>query len=73
VIFRAARPSARCVLTTIDPDTAEKGKEPLATLARHRSWDGKIWFGLNLIPDTFDTDGPEASILRVGDPVEVLA
>jgi hypothetical protein len=54
------------VLTTIHPDTAVKGREPLATLARHRRWDGKTWFGVQLIPDT-----PGAE-LAVGDEVEVL-
>ncbi|MGH7481316.1 MAG: MOSC domain-containing protein [Longimicrobiales bacterium] len=28
-----ARPCARCAVTTVDPDTAETGKEPLCTLA----------------------------------------
>ena len=56
----------RCVLTLVDPDTASKGKEPIATLARHRRWDGATWFGMNLIPDT-----PGATI-RVGDEVEIL-
>jgi uncharacterized protein YcbX len=64
--FRAVKGCARCVLTTIDPDTAEKGKEPIATLARHRRWDGKTWFGMNVIPDN-----PGARIF-VGDEVEIL-
>jgi uncharacterized protein len=80
VEFRAARGCARCVITTVDPDTGEKGREPLATLARHRNWDGKLWFGVNLIPeitggrdvaDTDDRDGP-APALHIGDAVEVL-
>ena len=64
--FRAVKGCARCVLTTVDPDTAERGKEPLATLARMRRWDRKTWFGVNLVPDT-----PGATI-AVGDSVEVL-
>jgi hypothetical protein len=68
VRFRVAKPCGRCVLTTVDPDTAVKGKEPLATLARHRRWDGNVWFGVNLIPDA-----PRASgHLRLGDPVQIL-
>ena len=51
VTFRAVKGCDRCVLTTVDPDTAAKGHEPLFALARHRRWDGKIWFGVNLIPD----------------------
>lgn len=65
-VFRAVKGCGRCVLTLVDPVTAQKGKEPLATLARHRRWDGAVWFGMNLIPDT-----PGVTI-RVGDPVEIL-
>ena len=68
VPFRVAKGCDRCVFTTIDPDTAAKGKEPLWTLARHRRWDGKVWFGVNLIPDT---PAPGATI-RPGDTVTVL-
>lgn len=65
-VFRAVKGCARCVLTTIDPDTAVRGKEPIASLARIRRWDGATWFGVNLVPDT-----PGVTI-RVGDEVEVL-
>jgi MOSC domain-containing protein len=65
-VFRVVKGCDRCVLTTIHPDTAVKGREPLATLARHRRWDGKTWFGVQLIPDT-----PGAEV-AVGDEVEVL-
>lgn len=65
-VFRAVKACDRCVLTTIDPATALREKEPIASLARVRRWDGKTWFGVNLVPDT-----PGATI-RVGDDVEVL-
>ena len=68
VAFRAVKGCDRCVFTTIDPDTAVKGHEPLFALARHRRWDGKIWFGVNLIPDS---PAPGA-LIRPGDPVEIL-
>ncbi|MGH3824451.1 MAG: MOSC domain-containing protein [Pseudonocardiaceae bacterium] len=64
--LRVGKACDRCVLTTIDPVTARKGKEPIATLARHRRWDGTTWFAINLIPDT-----PGATV-HVGDEVEVL-
>ncbi|MEO3869155.1 MOSC N-terminal beta barrel domain-containing protein [Nonomuraea sp. B12E4] len=51
VEFRVSKGCDRCVLTTIDPDTGAKGKEPIRTLSGHRRWDGKVWFGVNLIPD----------------------
>lgn len=64
--FRAVKGCDRCVLTTVDPWTARKGKEPIATLSRHRKWDGAVWFAMNLVPDT-----PGVTV-SVGDPVEVL-
>lgn len=60
--FRVVKPCARCVVTTVDQSTGAPGREPLATLARFRKRDGKVFFGQNLIPDA-------ASALRVGDPV----
>lgn len=65
-VFRAVKGCARCVITTIDPDTAVREKEPIASLARIRRWDGATWFGVNLVPDTAGVT------IRVGDDVEVL-
>lgn len=64
VEFRFAEHCDRCVLTTIDPDTRVAGKEPLRTLARHRQWDHKTWFGIRIVPLAPGT-------IRVGDPVTV--
>ena len=50
VEFRTAEPCDRCVMATIHPQTLASGKEPTATLARHRAWDGKTWFGTRLVP-----------------------
>jgi uncharacterized protein YcbX len=49
VQFRAVKPCARCVMTTIDQQTAHKGKEPLKTLADYRAVGKKILFGQNLM------------------------
>ncbi|MEU3353146.1 MOSC N-terminal beta barrel domain-containing protein [Streptomyces sp. NPDC037389] len=65
VTFRAVKPSARCIVTTTDQRTAERGKEPLRSLARHHRVGGKAVFGKNLIPEHTGT-------VRVGDPVEIL-
>jgi len=65
-VFRAVKGCDRCVMTMTDPETTERGKEPIATLARYRRWDGETWFGMNLIPDT-----PGATI-TLGDEVEIL-
>ncbi|MFI8257408.1 MOSC domain-containing protein [Streptomyces filamentosus] len=65
VTFRVAKPCGRCVVTTTDQATAERGKEPLRTLGRHRRLNGKLVFGQNLVPEHTGT-------VRVGDPVKVL-
>lgn len=62
VDFRTAETCDRCVMVTIDPETLATGKEPIRTLARHRRWDGKTWFGTRLVP-------LGSGELRVGDEV----
>ena len=62
VPFRFAERCDRCVLTTIDPDTRAHGKEPIRTLSRHRRADGKVWFGVRLIPLATGT-------IRLDDPI----
>jgi uncharacterized protein YcbX len=47
--FSAVKPCARCVLTTIDQQTGDKGPEPLKTLGTYRLINKKIMFGQNLI------------------------
>ncbi|MGV9558416.1 MOSC domain-containing protein [Streptomyces sp. NPDC003401] len=63
--FRVAKPCGRCVVTTTDQSTAERGREPLHTLGRHRRLDGRLVFGQNLVPLSRGT-------VRVGDPVTVV-
>jgi len=68
VTFRAGGPCARCVVTTTDQATAERGKEPLRTLATYRrdaEDPTEVNFGQNLIHET------KAGVLRVGDEVRV--
>lgn len=67
VRFRVSGVCDRCVMTTIDPTTLGRGKEPIRTLAQHRRWDGKTWFGIWLVPD-LDQSAPGARI-AVGDVV----
>jgi uncharacterized protein YcbX len=67
--FRAAGLCERCIVTTTDQLTAERGREPLRTLAAYRrtSADSNaVNFGQNLIHET------KAVTLRVGDPVSAL-
>jgi uncharacterized protein YcbX len=67
--FYGVKPCSRCVLTTIDPATGQKGREPLHTLATYRQWKHKILFGQNVLPDVMGTGG----FLRIGQPVEVVS
>jgi len=60
VRFRVSGVCDRCVMTTIDPVTLARGKEPIRTLAKYRRWDGKTWFGIRLVPKNLGE-------LRVGD------
>ena len=66
VDFRFAKPCARCVITTTNQETGERGREPLHTLATYRMQDGEVLFGQNLVHGGRGT-------VRVGDPVVVLA
>lgn len=61
--------SGRCLVTTIDQDTAEKGREPLHALGQRRvlpqrGGGQEIMFAVNAIPRT-------EGVIRVGDEVQV--
>ncbi|WP_411102670.1 MOSC domain-containing protein [Streptomyces sp. cmx-4-9] len=64
-VFRGVRECGRCIVTTTDQRTARRGKEPLATLARHRRIGTSLAFGRQLVPVRPGT-------VRVGDEVRVL-
>ncbi|HTF07964.1 MAG TPA: MOSC N-terminal beta barrel domain-containing protein [Asanoa sp.] len=64
-VFRAISLCDRCVVTTIDQETAEKGKQPLRALGQHRNIDQGLMFGLNLVPE-------RPTPITVGDEVEFL-
>ncbi|QTE38327.1 MOSC N-terminal beta barrel domain-containing protein [Mucilaginibacter gossypii] len=66
ITFYGAKLCARCVLTTIDQQTAVKAKEPLKTLASYRMKNNKIMFGQNLIHEN-------TGIISVGDELKVLS
>lgn len=46
--FFGVKLSSRCIVTTIDQNSATKGIEPLKTLATYRKKNNKIYFGQNL-------------------------
>jgi len=58
------KPCDRCVITTTDQTTTDRGVEPLRTLATYRKVDGMVFFGQNAVHE-----GPGQ--LRVGDSVTV--
>lgn len=60
------KPCGRCVVTTTDQETAERGREPLRTLATFRERDGKLMFGMNVVHRG-------TGRLAMGMPVEVIA
>lgn len=62
--FRLPKPCSRCSVPTIDPETAQTGKEPLSTLNRIRKWQNKVYFGQNALHNRNGT-------LTVGDAVQV--
>src|SRR5690349_19400655 len=65
VEFRAPKMCDRCVVTTTDQETGERGHEPLRALARFRRIDKGLLFGMNLIPDG-------TGEIAVGDPVVLV-
>lgn len=65
VTFRVVKPCGRCLVTTIDQTTAERGRQPLELLGRRRRFGQQLVFGQNMIPDA-------PGSIRVGDPIEVL-
>jgi len=65
VIIRMVKPCARCVVTTIDPETGEMGNEPLHTLSKFRKENNKVLFGINAVAEQF-------GVIHAGDVVELL-
>jgi uncharacterized protein YcbX len=65
VSFRVAKPCARCVVTTVDQTTGERGREPLRTLSTYRTVDGQVLFGQNVVHEG-------RGVIRVGDPVSIV-
>jgi hypothetical protein len=69
VVFRSAGKSDRCIVTTTDQLTGERGKEPLKTLATFRRGETDptaVFFGVNLIHET------KQGTLRLGANLEQL-
>ncbi|MFQ5688898.1 MAG: MOSC domain-containing protein [Gemmatimonadota bacterium] len=63
--FEVAKPCPRCSVPAVDQATGQRAQDPLRILASYRTWEGKVYFGQNLLHTGRGT-------LRVGDAVEVL-
>ncbi len=63
--FQIVKPCARCVMTTVDQATGEKGKEPLKTLSSYRASNGKVLFGQNAV-------ALQAGEIKVGDAISMI-
>lgn len=66
IIFKPVKPCARCVITTVNQDTAEQSTEPLKTLSTYRRTDNnKVLFGMNLLHEG-------RGVVSVGDELDIL-
>jgi len=65
VRLQVVKPCDRCLVTTTDQATGERGKEPLRTLATYRKVGNDVMFGQNVVHE-----GP--GCMRVGDSVRLL-
>ena len=65
VRMSGADPCVRCVVTTTDQATGERGKEPLRTLAGYRKTTKGVIFGRNF-------NAHNGGFIRLGDPVSPL-
>lgn len=64
--FQIVKPCSRCTMTTLDPQTAVKGVEPLKTLASYRKVNHKILFGQNMVCQG-------EGLIHEGDSVMIIA
>lgn len=65
ITFRFVKPCSRCVIPSINIDTAEREEEPIKTLLSYRKRDKKIFFGQNVIAES---NGQ----INVGMPIEII-
>ncbi len=63
--FYGVKLCARCMVTTTNQDTGERGKEPLKTLSAYRMKNNKVYFGQNVL---YNKPGR----LSVGDAISIL-
>jgi uncharacterized protein YcbX len=64
VQFYGVKLCGRCVVTTTNQDTGQRGKEPLKTLATYRTINNKVCFGQNVI-------GKGSGTIKAGDKIVI--
>ena len=62
--FLGVKPCSRCVIPTINQQSAKKGKEPLTTLSTYRMKNNKIYFGQNVLHQ-------QNGQINVGDEIKI--
>ena len=65
ITFYSVKPCGRCVITTVDQNTAQKSDEPLRTLASYRTFGNKVNFGMNLLHEGNGT-------IKIGDEIIIV-
>ncbi len=63
--FLGVKLCSRCVITTINQQTARKGKEPLKTFATYRMKDNKVYFGQNVLHQ-------QNGDISIGDEIKII-
>ncbi|MDX1692953.1 MAG: MOSC domain-containing protein [Ketobacteraceae bacterium] len=63
--FEVAKPCSRCAIPTINRQTLAREPEVFKALKDHRSRNGEVYFGQNLLPR-------QAGTLQLGDLVDIL-
>ncbi|MEJ0106327.1 MAG: MOSC N-terminal beta barrel domain-containing protein [Bacteroidota bacterium] len=63
--FYGVKLCARCVMTTIDQDSAAKNKEPLKTLFTYRKRNNNVYFGQNILYEGRGT-------IKTGDELKII-
>jgi uncharacterized protein YcbX len=69
VDFEGIKPCGRCMMTTLNPDTGERQKEPLELLSQYRKVGKKILFGQNVIWKNEKWLFENAPEVKVGDVI----
>ncbi len=62
LVSNRLKPCERCIITSINQENANRGKDPLKALVELSSDDGRMIFGQNFVPEN-------AAVLKVGDGV----